>query len=180
MTIEPCPLADSEVWSRYLDGELEEARRAEWDRHLLECPACMASVRSLQAVVRATRRVAGVVPPGEVWSGIASRLEAPHPTRRPLPARGWLAAAAILLAIGLTFLFRQPTATTTRWAYAADPVATSAVREALTTLDQAIQESEAALARRPDDSFIRRSLEIARTDRAELLDRTNQLLGRVQ
>ncbi len=179
MTTDRCSLADSAAWSDYLDGELETGRNAELEQHLLECSACAASVRSLDAVVRATRRVAGIAPPEEVWSAIASRLAAPRTIRGFLPVRGWLVAAAILLVFGLTFTLSRGPGTVSS-AYSADPAATAAVREALATVDQAIQETEAALARRPDDPFIQRSLEMARTDRAELLDRTNRLLERVQ
>ena len=40
---------------RYLDGEVAEEERAEFEEHLAECDACVAYLRSY----RATRRLAG-------------------------------------------------------------------------------------------------------------------------
>lgn len=96
-----------EALSAYLDGELEPAARAAVAAHLAACAPCRRLVDDFgQLRARATAWSAGtVVPPRDLWAGVAARLE-PRTGARVLPwhQRRWsmglveLAVAASLVA----------------------------------------------------------------------------------
>lgn len=105
-----CELTAS-VLHGYIDGELDAARAADFERHLLSCPECVAALESQEAL-RASIQRAGLYERAPV--GLRRRLEgefAPPPTApvafdrglRPSPWR-WLAlAAGLLLAASLAW-----------------------------------------------------------------------------
>lgn len=71
----------------FLSGELPEAEEREVRAHLEACAECrdeLAWLRTLREEVRALP--AGIAPPRDLWSGIATRLTPPHAAGEILPA----------------------------------------------------------------------------------------------
>ncbi len=108
--------------SEYVDGNLDECRAAELEKHLESCPECREILHDLQGIVREARSLKTVVPPDAVWRRIGgalagARLEEParrgesaaapgralFPLRRPVWAA---AAAALVIALGGLALLR--------------------------------------------------------------------------
>jgi mycothiol system anti-sigma-R factor len=86
----------------YIDGELDAARAADFERHLLSCPQCVAALEA-QEKLRATIQQASLYEraPASLRRKIESQLNAPAPaTVTPIQARvrppswQWLAVAA--------------------------------------------------------------------------------------
>jgi mycothiol system anti-sigma-R factor len=106
-----CELTHS-VLHGYLDGELDAARAAEFEHHLLSCPQCVSALEA-QETLRSSIQRAGLyerapetlrrklktefAPPAAAVTAIRTK------TRRP--DMRWLAAAAILLAAFLAWHF---------------------------------------------------------------------------
>ena len=65
--------------SEYLDGELDPAGRAEVERHLLSCGGCRTTLAELRQVVDRARTLADRPPAGDLWPGIAARLDTGTP-----------------------------------------------------------------------------------------------------
>jgi hypothetical protein len=61
--------------SAYLDGELDDLRRARLDAHLATCPECSAVLADLRAIVAAAPEYVGREPEADLWPGIEARLE---------------------------------------------------------------------------------------------------------
>jgi mycothiol system anti-sigma-R factor len=107
-----CELTQS-VLHGYLDGELDAARAADFERHLLSCPECVAALES-QETLRTSIQRAGLYEraPAALRSKLAAQIGAPAPApiafnaaSRPSPSR-WLAlAAALLLTATLAWKF---------------------------------------------------------------------------
>jgi mycothiol system anti-sigma-R factor len=103
-----CELTQS-VLHGYLDGELDAARAADFERHLLSCPQCVAALEA-QENLRASIQQAGLYEraPATLRRKIFAELtaSAPAPAAAKIPfqpaAWRWLAvAAALLLAASL-------------------------------------------------------------------------------
>ncbi len=109
--------------SEYVDGNLDERRAAELEKHLESCPDCREILKDLRGIVREARSLKTVVPPEAVWQKISgsldgARLEEPAPRKSaPVVAPGralfpsrrpvWAAAAAALvIALGGLALLR--------------------------------------------------------------------------
>ncbi|MDE3156638.1 MAG: zf-HC2 domain-containing protein, partial [Acidobacteriota bacterium] len=111
----------TEAIGDYVDGTLDERRRAEVDRHLADCPACRALVADLRQIHGAARQFEPLQPPARVWQEISRRIAAESGAIRAagpaqaVPARraglsAWLspawqaglAAAAVLALITVT------------------------------------------------------------------------------
>jgi anti-sigma factor RsiW len=100
----------------YFDNELSEADRAAFEQHLTECPNCTLELES-QTEVRLALQDEDLryQPPPNLAARIKSSL--PQVERKPAPWRRgivWLAAASILVGIGLTgtglaLIMRAPT-----------------------------------------------------------------------
>jgi anti-sigma factor RsiW len=91
----------------YVDGELDAARAADFERHLLSCPECVASLEA-QETLRSSIQRAGLYEraPVVVRRRLAAELgvPAPAPAVRTFPERSaswrWLAVAATILLVG--------------------------------------------------------------------------------
>ena len=92
--------------SDYLDGELTAGERDAVEAHLSDCAPCAAVLDDLKRVVARAAAVEARPPQGDLWTGIAARLEtpagrvmpfAPRDTRRIAFTLPQLAAAAALL-----------------------------------------------------------------------------------
>jgi mycothiol system anti-sigma-R factor len=101
-----CELTQS-VLHGYLDGELDAARASDFERHLLSCPECVASLEAQEAL-RASIQRAGLYEraPATIRQRIDAELGSavPAPIARVIPVRSdswrWLALAASLLLAG--------------------------------------------------------------------------------
>lgn len=96
--------SDREILGRCFDGELPAGERAGVEEHLRGCAACRAEFAELATLAGAIAEapLAKLAPPE--WSDIAARLNEPlrlPPARAQRGARGWAAAAALALLIGL-------------------------------------------------------------------------------
>jgi anti-sigma factor (TIGR02949 family) len=115
-----CELTQA-VLHGYLDGELDAARAADFERHLLSCPECVAALEAQEAL-RASFQRAGLYERAPLT--LRRRLDAKlrGPSRAPLvwgtvprvSWQRWLAVAAALLAASLAWKFMSglPTGST--------------------------------------------------------------------
>jgi len=100
----------TETLSAYLDGELAPADVAGVERHLSDCGTCREQMRRLRLLVASAGALPHAIqPPAEVWTRLHRRLDrrrAPGALRAARSWRtvGWLAAAAVLVLAGTTFL----------------------------------------------------------------------------
>jgi mycothiol system anti-sigma-R factor len=99
-----CELTQS-VLHGYLDGELDAARAADFERHLLSCPQCVAALEA-QETLRSSLQRAGLYEraPESLRRKLAVQLGAPAPvTVVPIRARSrpstWIAMAAAFLLV---------------------------------------------------------------------------------
>jgi anti-sigma factor RsiW len=83
--------------SEYLDDELPAEERRAVDAHLQACAACAAVLEDLRRVVARARTIEPRPPQGDLWPGIAGRIESIRHPRRFAFTLGQLAAAAVLL-----------------------------------------------------------------------------------
>jgi hypothetical protein len=60
--------------SEYLDGELDNAQRAELEAHLASCDACRTTLAELRWVVGRARAMDERPPARDLWPGIAGRI----------------------------------------------------------------------------------------------------------
>ena len=75
----------------FVDGTLDEASKAELERHLAECPACAELARDSAAAVSFMERAAVVEPPSELITRIL--FDAPWARQKPETRAGkWLRA----------------------------------------------------------------------------------------
>ena len=92
----------------YIDGELDAARAADFERHLLSCPDCVASLEAQEtlrsSIQRATLYESA---PATLRQRIRTAVESAKPAVAPrvIPIRSsswqWLAVAATFLLVGL-------------------------------------------------------------------------------
>lgn len=130
----------AERLSAFLDGELADAESRLVEEHLAACDACAAHVAELAAVDEAARSLP-LEAPEAYFDDFAARVRArvtARPRRRVLvPAWGWAAAAAVLLAVVTPLALREraaqsPAAVTARDADApAAPPAAAPAAEAV-------------------------------------------------
>jgi anti-sigma factor RsiW len=73
--------------SEYLDGELDPADHAALERHLAACADCRATLAELGDVVARAGRLQPRPPAGDLWPGIAPRLDRVTPVVAPFPPR---------------------------------------------------------------------------------------------
>jgi len=86
--------------SDYVDGELSDAESADVERHLRQCAACSAVLNDLKRVVASARSLEARPPHGDLWPGVAVRIE-----RIAQPRRSTLLGAALSLSNGRRFSF---------------------------------------------------------------------------
>ena len=61
----------------YLEGTLDESRRAPVQEHLSECVRCAGLVRDLEKIQRDAFALPDMVPSRDLWQGIEARIAAP-------------------------------------------------------------------------------------------------------
>src|SRR2546423_5171640 len=97
----------------YLEGTLDESRRAPVQEHLSECVRCAGLVRDLEKIQRDAFALPDMVPSRDLWQGIEARIAAPviplaaQPGRQRRYAPAWMgvaAAALIVTTAGITYM----------------------------------------------------------------------------
>ena len=97
----------------YLEGTLDEKRRASVDGHLSECVRCASLLRDLENITTEAGALPDLVPSRDLWEGIEARIAAPviplvaRPERQRRLAPAWMGIAAAALMVstaGLTYM----------------------------------------------------------------------------
>jgi hypothetical protein len=97
----------------YLEGTLDESRRALVGKHLGECVRCASLVKDLEKISREAAALPDLAPSGDLWQGIEARIAAPvipltarpERQRRFVPAWMGIAAAALIVSTaGITYM----------------------------------------------------------------------------
>jgi hypothetical protein len=96
----------------YLEGTLDDARRASVGQHLGECVRCASLLRDLENISKEAAALPDLVPSRDLWQGIEARIAAPviplaaRPERQRRFAPAWMgvaAAALIVSTAGITY-----------------------------------------------------------------------------
>jgi hypothetical protein len=96
----------------YLEGALDESRRASVERHLSECVRCAGLLRDIENISKQAAALPDMVPSRDLWQGIEARIAAPviplaarpERQRRFVPAWMGVAAAALIVSTaGITY-----------------------------------------------------------------------------
>jgi anti-sigma factor RsiW len=96
----------------YLEGTLDDSRRASVERHLSECVRCTSLLRDIENISKQAAALPDMVPSRDLWQGIEARIAAPviplaarpERQRRFVPAwMGVAAAALIVTTAGITY-----------------------------------------------------------------------------
>jgi anti-sigma factor RsiW len=97
----------------YLEGTLDDSRRALVERHLGECVRCASFLRDIENISKEAAAMPDLVPSRDLWQGIDARIVAPvipfaarpERPRRFVPAwMGVAAAALIVSSAGITYM----------------------------------------------------------------------------
>jgi hypothetical protein len=96
----------------YLEGTLDDSRRASVERHLSECVRCTSLLRDIENISKQAAALPDMVPSRDLWQGIEARIAAPviplaaRPERRRRFVPAWMgiaAAALIVSTAGITY-----------------------------------------------------------------------------
>ena len=96
----------------YLEGTLDDSRRASVERHLSECVRCTGLLRDIENISKQAAALPDMVPSRDLWQGIEARIAAPviplaarpERQRRVVPAWMGVAAAALVVSTaGITY-----------------------------------------------------------------------------
>ena len=96
----------------YLEGTLDDSRRASVERHLSECVRCTSLLRDIENISKQAAALPDMVPSRDLWQGIEARIAAPviplaarpERQRRVVPAWMGVAAAALVVSTaGITY-----------------------------------------------------------------------------
>jgi anti-sigma factor RsiW len=154
----------------YVDGHLEPPQQAEMEAHLAGCQECAREAAGLRSLLaEAGRLPRSIEPSGDLWPGVAGRLDAGDRRRgRFLRPRYAVAAVALLaVAFSLTQVRTKKARERTAPPVAVQPVATGLVslaeqwRRTEMTYERAAAELQAAL------DAVREELEPATVARIE-------------
>ena len=97
----------------YLEGTVEDSRRASVERHLSECVRCASLLRDIENISKEAAAMPDLVPSRDLWQGIEARIAAPviplasRPERQKRFAPAWMgvaAAALIVSTAGITYM----------------------------------------------------------------------------
>jgi anti-sigma factor RsiW len=69
----------------FVSGELSPERRAEIERHLCDCPPCLASCDTYRITIQVARRLPCPPPPPEVMQRLRSAVQASLQAQPPPP-----------------------------------------------------------------------------------------------
>lgn len=119
--------------SDYLDDELAAAERAAVEAHLRECRSCSGVLNDLKRVVSRAQALDARPPQGDLWPGVAARIDRTAQPRRFAFTLPQLAAAAVLLmaiSAGAAWQLADRSATASRSGETAATGAQAVAREA--------------------------------------------------
>ena len=97
----------------YLEGTLEESRRATVEEHLSECVRCASLLRDLDNIRKNAAALPDLTPSRDLWEGIEARIAAPvipltaSPRRQRRMSPAWMGVAAAALVVstaGVTYM----------------------------------------------------------------------------
>jgi hypothetical protein len=97
----------------YLEGTLDDSRRASAERHLSECVRCASLLRDIENISKEAAAMPDLVPSRNLWQGIEARIAAPviplaaRPERQRRFAPAWMGVAAAVLVVstaGITYM----------------------------------------------------------------------------
>jgi len=97
----------------YLEGTLDDARRASVEQHLGECVRCASLVRDIENISKEAAAMPDLIPSRDLWQGIEARIAAPviplaaRPGRQRRFAPAWMGVAAgalIVSTAGITYM----------------------------------------------------------------------------
>lgn len=97
----------------YLEGTLDESRRAAVEGHLRECVRCTSLLRDIENISKEAAAMPDLVPSRDLWQGIEARIAAPvipltaRPERQRRFAPAWMGIAAAALVVstaGITYM----------------------------------------------------------------------------
>jgi anti-sigma factor RsiW len=97
----------------YLEGTLDDSRRAAVEGHLSECVRCASMLRDIENIQKEAGTLPDMVPSRDLWQGIEARIAAPviplaiRPERQRRFAPAWMgiaAAALIASTAGITYM----------------------------------------------------------------------------
>jgi anti-sigma factor RsiW len=96
----------------YLEGTLDDSRRASVERHLSECVRCTSLLRDIESISKQAEALPDMVPSRDLWQGIEARIAAPviplaaRPERQRRVVPSWMGVAAAALVVstaGITY-----------------------------------------------------------------------------
>jgi len=61
----------------YLEGTLDDSRRASVERHLSECVRCTSLLKDRESISKQAASLPDMVPSRDLWQGIEARIAAP-------------------------------------------------------------------------------------------------------
>jgi hypothetical protein len=97
----------------YLEGTLDDSRRAAVEGHLSECVRCASLLRDIENIQKEAGTLPDLTPSRDLWQGIEARIAAPviplaarpERQRRMVPAWMGIAAAALIASTaGITYM----------------------------------------------------------------------------
>ena len=97
----------------YLEGTLDDSRRASAERHLSEGVRCASLLRDIENISKEAAAMPDLAPSRDLWQGIEARIAAPviplaaRPERKRRFASAWMgvaAAALIVSTAGITYM----------------------------------------------------------------------------
>src|SRR6266849_1332579 len=97
----------------YLEGTLDDSRRASVEQHLGECVRCASLLRDIENISKEAAAMPDLIPSRDLWQGIEARIAAPviplaaRPERQRRFAPAWIgvaAAALIVSTAGITYI----------------------------------------------------------------------------
>jgi len=97
----------------YLEGTLDDSRRASVERHLSECVRCTGLLKDIESISKQAAALPDMVPSRDLWQGIEARIAAPviplaarpERHRRVVPLWMGIAAAALVVSTaGITYM----------------------------------------------------------------------------
>ena len=96
--------AISDRLSEYLDGEVGEQDRVAIERHLADCERCRSDLDGLRAVQARAATLADAGPEGDLWPGVAARIDMLAAGKPPLTAARFSFTLPQLIAASLALM----------------------------------------------------------------------------
>ncbi len=190
-------MAESPDVVRLAYGELDRARAAEVNAHVVGCLACQSRVAEYRAL-RRDALAAGQRPlPKNLWPAVASGIaQVPQESAPPAPSArlvpvgvATLLAAAIVVFVVMRGAVPTPSPDSTGVAgvpsseqeyQALQRLARDLAQPSIRTLDDAVAEAEVAAKNSPGDAYLQRTLVRIRADRSAFDEQVGAIAAAVK